>query len=51
MGETCDIHTTFYFENMKGRGQLDDLNVGWKVILKWMLKKSGLMIGTSGGSL
>lgn len=28
-------HIIFWLENLNGRGQLEDLNVDWKIILKW----------------
>jgi hypothetical protein len=45
------------FENLKGRGHFEDLDVDMKIILEWALRKEGvklwcgciwLRIGTSG---
>jgi hypothetical protein len=55
------MHTILWLENLKGRDHLEDLDVGGKIILEWILGKFGrkmwwtgyiwLRIGTSGGIL
>jgi hypothetical protein len=54
------MHATFCSENLKGRGQPEDIGVHGKVILEWNLDKSDarvwiefiwLRIGSSGGLL
>jgi len=33
------MHTIFWFENLKGRDHLEDLDVDGKIILEWVLGK------------
>jgi hypothetical protein len=53
-------NTKFWSENFKGRGHLEELGVGGRIMLDWLLEKCGvklwsgcnwLRIGTSGGLL
>jgi hypothetical protein len=34
-----EVHTGFWWENLKERGQLEDLGVDGKIILKWIFGK------------
>ena len=54
------VRTGFLWGNLKGRGQLRDISVDWRILLKWILKKFDgrmliglirLRIGTNGGLL
>jgi hypothetical protein len=54
------MHTAFWCESQKERGHLEDLDVGGRIILEWILETQGgvvwtgliwLRIGTSGGPL
>ena len=54
------MHTGFLWGNLKGRGQLQDISVDGRILLKWILKKFDgrmliglirLRIGTDGGLL
>jgi hypothetical protein len=33
------MHTIFLFENLKGRGHVEDLGVDRRIILEWVLRK------------
>jgi hypothetical protein len=33
------MHTVFCLENLNGRGHFEDLGVGGKIILEWILVK------------
>jgi len=37
--EGCEMHTTFWSEDLKRRDHLDDLGVDGKIILEWILGK------------
>jgi hypothetical protein len=52
------MHIVFWFENMEGRDYPEDLGMGGKITLEWIVGKQGvklwtrfiwLRIGTSGG--
>jgi len=54
------MNTKFWLENLKGRDQLEGLDVDGRIILEWVLGDKGgkvwtgwiwLRIGTSGGPL
>jgi hypothetical protein len=54
------MHIGFWWENQKERDDLEDLDVGSRIILKWTLERQDgvvwtglvwLRIGTSGGLL
>ena len=40
------FHTKFWFENLKGRIRLEELEVKRKITFQWILKKGGMTIGT-----
>jgi len=33
-----EVHTGFWWGNLKERDHLEDLSVDWSIILKWVLK-------------
>jgi hypothetical protein len=33
------MHTKFWSEKLKGRDQLEDIGIGGKIILEWILRK------------
>jgi hypothetical protein len=35
------MHTLFWLEDLKGRGNLEDIDVGRKILLEWILGKYG----------
>jgi len=39
--ERREIHTKFWLENLKGGVNLEDLGIGGKTILEWILWKEG----------
>jgi hypothetical protein len=41
-----DTHTKFWSENLKGRDHLEDLYVGGRGLLKWILTKLGVKLWT-----
>jgi hypothetical protein len=43
MGEMTSAHK-IKPENQKGRNQLEDLGMGEKILLQWILKKEGRMV-------
>jgi hypothetical protein len=58
--ERCEMHTIFWWVNLKGRYYLEDLGIDGNIILEWILRKLGvrvwnvftwLRIGTNGGLL
>jgi hypothetical protein len=40
------IHTKFWAENLNGRDYLEDLGMDGREILKWILKKCDVRVGT-----
>jgi hypothetical protein len=40
------FHTKFWFENLKGRIRLEELEVKRKITFQWILKSGGLTIWT-----
>jgi len=40
------MYTKFLSENLKGRGHMEDLGVGGRIILEWILGKEGGKVGT-----
>jgi hypothetical protein len=38
MGKAKNTYTIL-FRNLKGRDYFGDRSIGWKIILKWMLRK------------
>jgi hypothetical protein len=67
MGGACSMNgrngkfiQNFYWKNLKGRDNLEDVSVDGRIILKWILEKKcanvwirciWMRIGTSGGLL
>jgi hypothetical protein len=58
--EIGEVHTGFWWGDLRERDHLEDLRIDWRIILKWIFKKcdgeawSGLLwfrIGTGGGLL
>jgi hypothetical protein len=45
MGEV-KLHTTFWFENLKKRTCLEEIQVNRKIILQWVMKRGGLTTWT-----
>jgi hypothetical protein len=41
------MHRKFYPENLNGRMYLGDLDVNRRMLLKWILKKQGVMVLTA----
>jgi hypothetical protein len=41
--ERSEIHTEFYLESMRGADHLEDLDLDERLILKWTLKKEGVL--------
>jgi len=33
-----EVHTGFWWGNLKERDHLEDLSIDWSIILKWVLK-------------
>jgi hypothetical protein len=57
---TWEIHTDFWYANLKGRDHSEDVDLEGRIILEWILGKSDekvwagfvwLRIGASGGLL
>lgn len=46
MTKRLERHTEFWFQNLKERDLLGDLDIGWKIILKCILEKQNLRVGT-----
>jgi len=40
------MNTNFYFENLKRRDNLGDLGINGMIILKYILRKQGVMVWT-----
>jgi hypothetical protein len=32
------MHTGFWWENLRDRDNLEDIGIGWNIILKWIFK-------------
>ena len=39
VGERVDLHTGFLWDNLRERDHLENLDVGERIILKWIFKK------------
>ena len=55
-----EVHTGFWWENLKGGGHFEDAGIDGRIILRWIFRKwvvgawtgsSWLRIGTGGGHL
>jgi hypothetical protein len=44
---TEEVHTEFWWGNPKERDHLEDLGVDGRMILKWILKKYGGLVGVN----
>jgi hypothetical protein len=38
--ETGEVHTEFWWRDLEERDHTADLGVDWRIILKWIVKKS-----------
>jgi hypothetical protein len=38
------MHTKFWLGSVKGRDHSEDIGVGGRIILKWILRKQGLRV-------
>jgi hypothetical protein len=37
--ETGEVHTGFWWDNLRGRDHLEDLDVDGRIIFKWIFRK------------
>jgi hypothetical protein len=42
------MHRNFWSENLKGKDQFEDLGLGGRIILEWILRVGGCGLDTSG---
>ena len=40
------MHSGFWWDNLKERDHIEDLGVGGRVVLKWILKRFGKKVWT-----